>query len=268
MTRTRCLAEYTDGNANVAFRIGREGDDMVAEWVGRARLVARRDGTLVSLSIREGLDPSMAEKIERGGAALLLRQLEGKMAFHGACVTFGGPAVLLLGRSGQGKSTFAAALCARRGATLLADDAVGIDASGDAYTIIPSERDHWLDGPSRRAVGYPVDIEAKAPQRCARVGDAGVVLGLIVDLAFVDDAADSSAPRLTALSGVDALATIVPQLVRFVVDEPDVLRSELESLLQLTRTVPVVRLERPRGLDRLDASLDVIAKHPLPRARQ
>ena len=259
MKDVRWLAEYAE-DGNVAFRIGRADDVLVAEWIDTLRLVARRDGTVLEMVEAPGADPRETGKIKRGSARLLLRQLQGKLALHGAGVGFGERAVVFLGRSGHGKSTIAAALCARRDAVLFADDAIAIDESPNGYVITASEVDHWLDGPSRAALGLADDGEGKLPVRCGRPASHDARLVMFVDLAFVEGA---SAPSLRTLHGLEAVACLVPQVVRFVLDEPELHRRELESLMRLVDAVPVLRLERPRRLDMLDAALDLLMNHPL-----
>lgn len=259
MKDVRWLAEYSE-DGQVAFRIGRAGDVLVAEWIDTLRLVARRDGTVLELADAPGADPRDTGKIRRGSARLLLRQLGGKLALHGAAVGFGDRAVVFLGRSGHGKSTLAAAMCARRDAVLFADDAIAIDESPNGYSITASEVDHWLDGPSRVALGLANDGAGKLPVRCDRPASHDARLVMFVDLAFDDGA---SVPRLGPLHGLEAVACLVPQVVRFVLDEPELHRRELESLMNLVDRVPVLRLERPRRLDLLDAALDLVLDHPL-----
>ena len=153
MSAVRWLAEYAE-DGRVAFRIGRAGDELVAEWVGLARVTASRDGLTHRFEPEPGLEPAEIEKVRLGSASLLLRHLQGKLALHGAAVAVGGRAMILLGRSGQGKSTLAASLCARAGATLFSDDAVALDPgpSPGTYVLSPVERNHWLDAPARQAL--------------------------------------------------------------------------------------------------------------------
>jgi hypothetical protein len=258
MSATRWLAEHVENDA-VAFRIGRDGAEIVAEWVGLVRLVARRDGTLISFEAEPGAPAPSVAKVRRGSARLLLRHLEGKLALHGAAVAKDGRAAIFLGRSGHGKSTMAAALCDRRATVLLADDAVAIDAVGEGYVVVPSEEEHWLDGPASRALGKHTTSEAKAPVACANVAGDGASVALFVDLVFDDRL---SAPILTPVSGIDAVASLVPQLVRFVVDESDAFRRELDDVSNIIQRVSVVRVERPRSLDLLDSALDLVTHHP------
>lgn len=253
------LAEHlSEADGGVAFRIGRAGDTVVAEWVGLARLSARRDGSASELVPEPGADPADLEKVRRGSAALLLRHLRGELAFHGAAVEIGGRALVLLGRSGQGKSTLAAKLCARAGATLLADDAVALDrAAPGAFEVRRLEENHWLDEGARAALGFAgVDeSEGKSPTRAARLGPSAVPLAAFVELAYED----VTEPRIRSIGGtVAALAALVPQAVRFVLDEPEMQRAELDELVQIATCVPVLVLERPRGYDALDRTVDLM----------
>lgn len=255
MSGVRWLAEHAvDGR--VAFRIGRSGDELVAEWIGLARVTANCDGSMHRFDVEPGLEPAEIEKVRLGSATLLLRHLQGKLALHGSAVAVGDRALILLGRSGQGKSTLAASLCASAGATLFSDDAVALDPgpSLGTYVISPVERNHWLDAPARAAVRKGNDAgdgAAKRPLAALRVGTSSAQVLAIVDLAFGDDAT----PRLHALGrGVEAIAALVPQAVRFVVDEPEFQRRELEALAALVEHVLVYRLVRPRGLDQLESA--------------
>lgn len=256
MGTVRWLAEYVEAGA-VAFRIGRDGDELVAEWIGLARVTARRDGSAYRFEPEPGVEDAEVDKVRRGGANLLLRHLQGKLAIHGAAVALGSRALILLGRSGRGKSTLAASLCMHAGTTLFSDDAVALDPgpSVGTYVVSPVESNHWLDLPARRAVlGTASDGEGKTPVRAARVGSRSAALVAIVELAFFE----GETPRLTVVgSGMEAIGALVPQAVRFVLDEPDLQRRELEALADLVERVPVYRLERPRGLDKLELA------HPL-----
>ena len=250
----RWLAEYVE-DENVAFRIGRVGDRLVAEWMGLARLVARRDGSESELVVAPGADPDDVEKIRRGGARLLLRHLEGKLAIHGAVVAKGDRAVLLLGRSGQGKSTLAAKACLRAGMVLLADDAVVVEREDASWIVLPSEKNHWLDDASRRALGLAPVTEGKAPTPAPRTSEKGARLAAILELAW----AETDAPRISAMPGaVASMAALVPQVVRFVLDEPEMQRRELEVLADLVATVPVLRLDRAKRFDALDRTVDLV----------
>jgi hypothetical protein len=235
-THVRWLAEYAQDDV-VSFRIGTTGPELVAEWVDTARLVARRDGAERRLTFEPDVDPRNAEKIRRGSAWLLLRHLDRELALHGASVAIDGKALVLLGRSGAGKSTLAAELC-DRGAALLADDAVGVDRDGERFIVQPREAHHWLDGAARRALGRSSDEEGKEPIATRRIAERGASLVAIVELVFDDHVATPSA--------------------RFVIDEPERQKWELDLLHRVIQAVPCYRLQRPRGFEHLRAAAELL----------
>ena len=247
------VADYVEDGV-LAFRIGREGDQLVAEWIGMTTLRVRRDGADVRWEDAPAAPAVELDKIRRGSGRLLLRQLAGELALHGAAVGLEGRAVLLLGRSGQGKSTLAAALC-EAGASLYADDASCIDRDAVGWAVLAGEVNHWIDGDSRRALGLAREHEDKMPSRAARVGAAAARLVAAVDLVYADDVTSTC---LVRRRGIDALSALVPQVARFVLDEPEVHRRELERLASLVEAVPVFSLVRPPGHVHLPAAVTAV----------
>lgn len=71
---------------------------------------------------------------------------------HGSCVDFGHGAVVLLGASGTGKSTLAAALC-KRGAVLLSDEICLCSIEDGACVVVPGFPLHYLAVDSLEKIG-------------------------------------------------------------------------------------------------------------------
>lgn len=236
-------------------RVGRSGDDLVAEWTGVARLLVRRDGSDVRFLPEPGASPEDVEKVRRGSANLLVRHARGHLALHGAAVAIGGRAVGLFGAAEAGKSTLAASLCLTRGAQLLADDAIALERTPLGFDVIGLEVDHWLDGGSRLALGLDAGDSGKRPLRATPSSVRRARLAALVHLSF----ARGGDVRLVPLAGVEAFAALVGQVVRFVVDEPDPQRGELEHLATIEERVPVLRLERPRDLRLLVVATTLVA---------
>jgi len=261
MSKLRWLAEHReDGVLN--GRIGRAGDDLVAEWTGVARLEVRVDGTKVRFSPDPSADPVDVEKVRRGSARALLRHLDGALALHGSAVAVGGRAVGLFGDADAGKSTLAASLClGATGGVLLADDTIALEMSEERFEVLSLEENHWLDAGSRAALGLGTDGDQKHPVR-ARCAVGNEPLVLLAHLVF----APVDAPRITVLSGVEAIAAVLPRVLRFIIDEPERQRKELETLAELVRLVPIVRLERPRRYDQLETTATMIAALSHPRS--
>lgn len=238
------LADYSS-QEDVVFRIGRRGNEVIAEWSGIARLIANRDGTNARLLPMEGVSADDLTKIRTGSAVVLLRHLEGKLALHGAVVGERGRAVMLLGRSGQGKSTLAAALCVD-GATLYSDDAIAIDPDPQGgWRVHPMERNHWLDARAQEVLtGCPTldgDDQGKWALPTRSVASESAVVSAIVDLRFAGDRA-----MMRRVTGIDAMGALVPQVVRFALDDSERHRREIEMLTALVSDVPTFQLDRPR----------------------
>jgi hypothetical protein len=121
--------------------------------------------------------------------------------------------------------------------------------------VTPLERDHFLDAESIRAVmGDDAEISGKQMVPARSVGQSATRLVAFVDLAFVE----AGEPRIRRIAGLEALAALVPQAVRFILDEPERHSRELDALAGLVDTVAMFRLERPRGLERLSATTNLI----------
>lgn len=261
MSDLRWIAEHHQDGVLLG-RVGRVGPLLVAEWTGIARLSATREGELVSFEAEPTADPRHVEKIRCGSAELLLRHLRGRICLHGSSAALGDRAAVFIGSAGAGKSTLAAALC-RRGAALLGDDAVALEASPSGYTIPALERAHWLDAAACEALGAescPRAVPGEKARIETRRGVERARLVAIVDLVF-----DDRGSSLVRLTGVEALAVLLSQVVRFVVDEPEASRREMDALAELVGRVPIYRLARTRDFGRIEEGtrlvLDTLA-HP------
>lgn len=251
----RWSASYVVGGVTLG-RVGRQGEALIAEWVGVAELRARRDGSEVRFVPSPGAAPALVEKIRRGSAALLLRHLEGHIGLHGSAIAVDGRAVAFIGPGGAGKSTLAASVCALEGGELLADDAVALERGPRGFGVVPLERQHWLDAGARRALGLPPGADGgKQPTPAAQPALLTVPLAALVEPAF----GDVAAPTLTPLAGTEALAALLPQVVRFIVDEPAAARAEVDALSELASRLPIMRLTRPRDFGLLASTAKLVA---------
>ncbi len=249
------LAEARDDGALTA-RVGRDGDRMVAEWPQRARLSVRRDGTDLLFEAHPEAEAADVAKLRRGAVGLLLAHLRGAIPLHASAVAIDGRAAVFIGGTGLGKSTLAACVCDLAGASLLGDDAVTVERLGDRFVVVALEDQHWLDAPAAHALGRPSDFgDAKIALPSLRSDVKQAPLALLVHLAFTE----TDAPRLVPVLGLEAIAGLLAQLTRFVVDEPAVARRELASLADLVDRTPVVRLDRPRELALLRPTAELIA---------
>jgi hypothetical protein len=138
-------------------------------------------------------------------------------------------------------------------------------AAGDRFVVVATEELHWLDAAARHMVDEltradrrdrrgPLDDPdgRKLPIAAPRLGQGGELVGL-VELAFTD-----GPPRISRCSALEAMTAVIPQAVRFVLDDPAIHRREVEALARLVEKTPCFRLERPRDLALLSASCDLV----------
>ena len=251
---TRWVAEIAD-EGEVAFRIGRDGDAYVAEWLGLCELRSDRAGADVTFRAEPDADEAVIAKIRAGLADALLAHLRGETSLHASAVARDGRALAFLGRSGDGKSTLAAHLC-QRGFALVADDVLRVTARDGELVATPKERDHWLTPASQDVLGLAAAHEGPKKVRVAarRSAEGAVRLAAMVALVWDDDVAT---PRLERLRGQRAIAAVVPSLVRFVIDDPVEHVRELDRIETLLRSAPLFELRRRRDFSTLREQADV-----------
>jgi hypothetical protein len=245
--------------ASPSFRVGRVGIDLVAEWVGLATLRAARDGTRAELRMANAdADSEIADKLHRGQVRALLGHLQGKLAIHASAAVFDGRGVALLGDSGVGKSTLAAALCVLHGWEFMADDALAIELPAASVQATRIESHHWLVAESAEALGLSATrpSPSKHPVVPPRVRQESAFLEAIVKLSF-DEGARS--PELDRLQGRACFQTLSLSAMRFILDEPEVMLRDFQQVASLAERVPVFELRRPLGVAGVAADARAIA---------
>lgn len=253
----RWLAQSLDHGA-VAARVGRDDRGLVAEWPGRAHFSVSPDGSQQVFSAELGADPVEVDKLRRGAVRLLLAHLAGGIPLHGSAVAIDGRAVVFLGDTEHGKSTLAAAMCELFDGSLLADDAVVVERRAESHAVLALEESHWLAAAAAAAVGRRDEVHAeKAPLRARRCDVNEAPLALVAHLSFLESIDE---PRIVPVHGLDAVAGLLSQMTRLVVDDPAIARRDLSALADLVERTPIVRLERPRRLDLLQTTARLVAE--------
>jgi hypothetical protein len=260
------LAESFNGDELVG-RVGCEGDEVIAEWPRLGCLRATRDGRTAMFDPVADAPVRELEKLRRGPVRLLVHHLRGGLSLHGAAVEIEGRACVLLGASGQGKSTLAAALCERRRARLLGDDAVAIRQTASGDEVLALEQACWLTAEAAAIFGHESSAVDKEPFAVSARNEAlvepclptelppeGASLVAIIHLDFVS----GRRPSLERTFGLEAVGGVIAQMTRFIVDDPAVARRDLEALSELVARSRVYRLERQLGLEHLDEVLDLV----------
>lgn len=230
---------------DVCFRVGRSGDDLVAEWPDVATLRCARDGGRVAFEVCPAIPEALANKLRRGPVPALLRHLGGELSLHAATAVYEGTAVAFLGNPSAGKSTTVGHLC-QRGWTALSDDILPVDTG---WFAIPSDPLLWLEPDARHFLGHgtqPTEVTAAV---------VPTPLAALVTLRFA-----TTEPALRQLHGSEAIAAVTAAHVRFLLDEPRIHARDMELLFTLLEHVPVYELVRPRDLRQMDQSAALLER--------
>ncbi|HET6764014.1 MAG TPA: hypothetical protein VFH27_10080 [Longimicrobiaceae bacterium] len=194
----------------------------------------------------------------------LLRQ-QGFTCLHASAVEVDGGAVLLVGQSGAGKSTTAAAL-ARRGLRVLADDVAVLQRAGGAWEVRAAHAQLrlWPDsagmlyGPAH---GLPpltegwdkrfVDLAAAGRYQASALPIRGVYL-------LHARCAEASRPRVDRPAAADLLVSLLSNV--YMADLPDraARARDLGALASLVRSVPARALLPHADPARLDALCEAL----------
>ena len=209
----------------------------------------------------EGADPMLLRAYLFGSVLAILCYRRGLFPLHGSCVLLGDEAVIFSGVSGAGKSTLATAL-ARRGHALLCDDVCAIDLSNPsrpmlrpAFPRVKLLRDAIDCFQLGEAVTYSQSMQGrKGHFGMAAIKTVGTIqqpvpLGAIYAL----DTPAGDRARRSPLWGKDAFVFIESQAHRGWMGRDLGLHEQLFGHIAiLAAKVPIYRLNRPCGLDRVD----------------
>lgn len=188
---------------------------------------------------------------------------QGARVYHGGAVAVDGRAVVLLGPSGQGKSTLVAAF-ARRGYAFLSDDCLVVEPTpGGGLVVLPQAPclRMWHDSAERLA-GAPDDVHFHPGSPKPRVAASDRVphwpLPLRVDSMYVLGDSHVGEPCITPLSPADAVIAWASNA--FVLDLKDRARlsGNLRWAASMVSAIPASRLDYPRRYDVLDDVVDAI----------
>ncbi len=215
------------------------------------------DGERLIVDPLPGVDPAFLGTYVYGLVLPLVLRDRGLLVFHGSAVEVGGEALVFAGERGAGKSTIAAAL-ARRGARVLCDDLVPVGPGPLVHPGVAKLK--LLPDAYRRLVGDPLSRGAHfdgVDKYHAELSPwmESAKLSRIFILGLGPDAAGGDAGlRIARIRGADkafALAkalSVLPGL-----EDGQALLGRICAWLEGT---DVIRVERPRGRDSLDALVD------------
>lgn len=230
--------------SSAGFFARREGEVVVAEW---SQLGSFRSDRTPPFQAVPGLPAERVRKMEEGPVRALQRYLGGSGSLHASAVVLENAAIAFLGQSGAGKSTTAAMLCAARGASLLADDALPIllDEQGGAQAE-DGDTSLWLLPPG---AGNSQQKVFSRPRAVSGVFPLKLLVRLVP--------AASDAFSVRRMRGADALRALAAAWIRFPLgyDERD-----FALLSEFYPRLPLVEIVRPRAAPKeaLLPMLDVV----------
>lgn len=206
---------------------------------------------------REGAASETLRRLISGTAVALLLHQRGRLCLHASSVVTDGRAHLVVGASGAGKSTTAAALV-ERGATLLADDITAIDFAPDGTPVafpglqtlrLRRESVAVLPEHARRPGALDAEEEKHLIASPGAPAEMAYPVGSITFLRRGESVALVSTP----LKGAASVATIEKNLFRprmaRIVGDP---KRRFLACTQLAARVPLRELVRPREGFQLD----------------
>ena len=215
--------------------------------------------------------PQHAEAVARillgpGMAALL--SMRGAVVLHGGAVAVDGRAILILGNSGAGKSTFVAAMVAA-GAAFLTEEVAALADGADGFEVLPGYPRIGLSRASIAAVASPADrpLVLPASREDKRWLDVSELKGglhgrsLPVGAAYVlGDRTNANEPAIARLAPAPAVPTVLQHLYGARWLTIDRARS-LRVIAALTGDVPVFALALPAGLGHIGSAAAAVMAH-------
>jgi hypothetical protein len=203
-------------------------------------------------------DPDVEERVLRlfllGPALGLILHQRKLLTLHASAVAVAGSAVIFLGRSGEGKSTMAAALHAR-GHALVTDDVVALDQGGiRAPAVLPGFPQIKLWPDTAAALGNAPEILPRLhpdlEKRAQRVGHDFPQCALPVSRIYV--LTEGAQFRTEILSAQQAFAYLMQHSYAVGLLGPTgATPDHFRQCVEFARRVSVYRMERPRSLELL-----------------
>ena len=244
-------------------------DDGASHWDGETLSFTIDDvgrwsvgaGTTIRIARFPGASDAAIRAFTLGSAWAAIGYQRGWAMLHGSCVEIGNKAVLFCGAQEQGKSTMAAALIAR-GHRLLVDDLARVERSEDVAQIYPSapRLKLWRDTIDQldwngnivaqddfRDEKFHLSVPSRGP-----VGPAA--LGAIVLLEWGEEHSLSPVTGSAAVQAVLKAATYRSEMLTAMGSHA----SQAAKIAEVIAMVPVLKLVRPRDLNLISESCNLV----------
>jgi hypothetical protein len=241
------------------------GDRLAVEFPGRATFELSREKVL--LVAEETGDPDLVAHLLLDHAVPRVIALRGDLMLHAAgAVGPSGRAHLVLGKTGTGKSTTVAGLVSA-GWALLDDDGIRIVETDDGPVAMPGTGGIRLHPASAALLlpgapqGHPMAKDHPKSRFPAESGGFRMAQAPAhVAGAYLLQRTDALEPRVEPLGLADAVSTIVEHAFHMADEPAAIARHAFERATAIAAAVPVWRLLHSPGLDRLDETLELLAR--------
>jgi hypothetical protein len=241
-------------------------DRLAVEFPGRATFEFGRED--VALVADETGDPGLIAHLLLDHVMPRVISVRGDLMLHAAgAIGPSGRAHLILGKTGAGKSTTVAGL-ASAGWALLDDDGIRIVGTAAGSVAMPGTGGIRLEPASASillpdaATGYPM---AKGhPKSRFPPEDGGFHVARapahVAGVYLLQREQDLSEPRVESLGLADAVSTIVEHGFDMADEPAGIARQAFERATALAAAAPVGRLVHAPGLERLEATVELLTR--------
>lgn len=238
------LAELDLGDTGFAVTQSQTG--YVIRTYGTCDFSVDPDLSEVSVHRDRTCSEELAALLLSGTALSTVLTLKGLCVIHASAVALEGRQLAFIGPSGQGKSTLAAALCAR-GAALISDDALRCDVEGNSARCFGGSQSIRLREKAWSLVTVASQREGSltVDGRCAIEPKLSAAASLVLDGLIAPRTVLEPCVTVTALSGSAALAELARCARIACWMSPNIRRVQFELLAGLARVVPMYNLAIP-----------------------
>lgn len=212
-------------------------------------------GEVITFDPEPGADMDYIRALLTGELLAALLRQRGILTLHGSCVAGEDGAVGFVGFSGWGKSTTATYFTSR-GYSLLADDIIGVDLTGEGAVVVPAFPQvklkpdagaHLIEGYERLPQAH-TETSKRLYNHRAAFSDRPTPLRRL----YILEGEVSDTNEIQQLSGQHAFLELVRHTrVTQLIKSAAHVRRHTEACAALVRTVPVSLLRRRRSLSDL-----------------
>jgi hypothetical protein len=213
-----------------------------------------------------GLTEATREHLFLNQVLPLVQGRSGRLSFHASAVATDSGAIAFVGKTGQGKSTLAAAFSAI-GVPFLTDDSLVLTEDDGTYLVEPGHPSLRLWDDSREALlaAATASTAAISYSEKARFAAGGALpsfrRSLPLRAAYFLGDPGVPAVRFVRLRGAGLLLEWVRHSFLLDMDEPPALEAHFKAVAAFVADIPCYRLDYPRRYDSLEAVCRDILEH-------